>query len=160
MARMPTPTADPAAAASTDTDAASGTDMDAGDMGDTDTTPTVLVTIAQGPDGGYIVYSGDEPEEGAGDDDSAMGAGGAGPAADAGGGAAGGGMGAPDEASAGQQVDSIGAALKAAMDILNESASGAGSSEEGFAAGFDGDQSPTPASGGRGRLKYPPAAAG
>lgn len=152
----------PAAAAP---DAAAGADPDAGadagddttgatDAGDDDTGDTVLVTIAQGADGGYVVYAGDEPDDGDGasaDDDAAAGGAGAGAAGAAAGG------------ESGQHVDSIGAALKAALDILNESASSAGaagSSDDQFAAGYGGDQSPTPAAarGARG-LKYPPAAA-
>ena len=72
--------------------------------------------------------------------------------------------GAGDEAG-GKQVGSIGEALKAALDILNEAQSSAGapgSAQDQFDQGYGGDQSPTPASakGGRGGLKYPPAAAG
>jgi hypothetical protein len=48
-------------------------------------------------------------------------------------------------ADGGQQVDSIGAALKAALDILNEDASSAGapgSSQDQFDAGYNAPQEP------------------
>jgi hypothetical protein len=135
-------------------DAANDTDTDTGDSGDQGSDSDVLVTIARGSDGGYVVYSGDEPEEG-GDDESAEG--------EAGGGAPAGGMGGAG-AGGGQQVDSIGAALKAALDILNEDASSAGapgSSQDQFQAGYSAPQAATPASqpGGRRGLRYPPPAA-
>lgn len=146
MARAPmmAPT-DPAA----DDDASAGapdagaapldTDDAAGDQSD-----NVLVTIASDPNGGFLVYAGDEPEgdEGASDDDAA----------------AGGAAGAAPGAS-GQHVDTVGAALKAALDILNEAGNSAGepgSSEDQFQLGFGADQSPTPAAK---RLKHPPAVA-
>lgn len=162
--------ADPAAAAAgtdTGTDAGDDTGADAGaDMGtdDTgDTSNTVLVTIAQGPDGGYIVYAGDEPDEGSDDDEGAAADAGAAGGGGGGGGGAGG-AGAAAEGAEGRQVDSIGAALKAALDILNESASSqgeAGSSEDQFTGGYGADQSATPASArpARSGLKYPPATA-
>jgi hypothetical protein len=144
--------ADPTAGGGDDT-GASDTGADAGDMSD-----TVLVTIASAPDGGYIVYSGDEPDGDDGesaDDDAAVGG--------AGSGVGGGAPGAGGGAAGGQRVDSIGAALKAALDIMQEAASSAGApgtADDQFASGFGADQSPTPASakGGRG-MKFPPAAA-
>ena len=119
------------------------------------------MTIAKGPGGGYIVYSGDEPDDtDAGSDDTGGGAGAAAGGMGAGGaGMAAGGM-AAGGASGGQQVSSIGAALKAALDILNEDASsagGAGSSASQFEAGYNGTATP-PAPAGRGGLKYPPTA--
>jgi hypothetical protein len=174
MARAPTmpaagaaaDPADPMASADAGDDAGADSGDDTGDMSN-----TVLVTIASAPDGGYVVYSGDEPDGGGGDaggsadDDAAMGGGDG-----AGGGAAGapmatgGAAGADAGASGGQHVDSIGAALKAALDILNESAGSAGapgSADDQFASGFDGDKSPTPAAAKSGRgMKYPPGAMG
>jgi len=138
------------AAAPTDpTAGAGGADPGSTDTDTGDTSSSVLVTIASAPDGGYMVYSGDEPDGDDGesaDDGAASGAGG--PAAGAG------------DSGGGQHCDSIGAALKAALDILQESASSAGapgSADDQFSAGYRADQAPTPASGkGRGS-KYPPA---
>ena len=84
----------------------------------------VLVTICKNDDGTYTVYDGDEPEAAemgdmSGDDTAAMGPSGDEPA--------------------GQPADSIGAALKMAMDILKADASGGdapGNAADQFAAGF------------------------
>lgn len=88
----------------------------------------VVVTICANGDGSYTVYAGDEPdtaEEGdmTGDD-----------------------TGTP--AGTGQPADSVGAALKLAMDIMREreSTSGAGADSQ-LAAGFSADRAPTPVSG-------------
>lgn len=150
---MPAPGGDPAA---DDTGADPGADTGMDDTDSTDASPTVLVTIAQGPDGGYIVYAGDEPDDGASDAGGLDG--GAGGAADGAGEAAAG------AAPAGQQCDSVGSALKAALDILKESESSAGamgSSEDQFTGGYGGDQTATPTASkpGRGGMKYPPLAA-
>lgn len=102
----------------------------------------VLVTICKNDDGSYTVYSGDEPDASA-DDADAMGAPGGAPPPPGGGGAGGG--------AAGQPADSIGAALKAALDIMtaDKSSEGApGDADDQLAAGFSADQSPTPATGG------------
>jgi hypothetical protein len=124
------------------------------DTGGDDGTVTV-VTICKAEDGSYIVYTGDKPDGGAdlsADDADAMGAAGGGPA----GGApppGGGGMGGGD---GGQPADSIGSALKIAMDIMNEdkSSEGApGNSDDQLNAGFTASKSPTPASGPSGQ-KY------
>jgi hypothetical protein len=133
------------------------------DMGD-DTAPDtgeseesdVLVTIARDPAGGYLVYAGDEPEEdeGGAEDEGAEGNGEAGAGAGAG-------MASGGGAEAGQHADSVGAALKAAMDILQESENSAGapgSSEDQFAAGFAGGAAPAPAAGPT-RMKHPPGLA-
>lgn len=103
----------------------------------------VIVTICKNDDGSYTVYAGDEPDADSADisedDADAMGAAGAAPAP--GGGAA------PPE---GQPADSIGAALKAALDILtaDKSSEGApGNADDQLAAGFSASQSPTPATG-------------
>jgi hypothetical protein len=91
----------------------------------------VVVTICKNGTGGYTVYAGDEPDEGdggdmSGDDADAMGAGGAAPAS-------------PAPAAQGQPADSIGAALKIAMDIMSQSESSGGpSAEDNFAGGFGG----------------------
>lgn len=101
----------------------------------------VLVTIVKNDDGSYLVYSGDEPDNDSGDmsddDADAMGAAGAAPAP------SGGDMGSPQ----GQPADSVGAALKIALDILNADKSGgdsSGNADSQFAAGFSGSQAPTP----------------
>lgn len=104
----------------------------AGDGGDDS---DVVVTITQNDDGSYMVYAGDEPDPGdmSSDDASAMGAAGGAPAAQ------------------GTPADSIGTALKAAMDIMNaaKSSSGApGNADDQFAAGYSGSTSPTAAGSG------------
>lgn len=160
MARTPTPTAAPppdpmAGGMMGDPGAANGAGGDA----DADTDDQVVCTIAKDGQGGYVVFAGDEPEgggagdtdDGSEDDADAMGAAGGGPAGPAMGGPPGGGNGAAPQ---GQPAASIGAALKLALDILNEDASsagGPGSSDDQFAAGYSGDQSPTPATAPRGR---------
>lgn len=106
----------------------------------------VLVTICSDGQGGYLVYAGDESESGGdmSEDDADLGpAGGAPAGGDMGGGMAG-------SAPQGQPADSIGAALKAAMTILQSDASsqgGPGSADDQLNAGFSASQSPTPASG-------------
>jgi hypothetical protein len=99
----------------------------------------VLVTICKNDDGTYTVYAGDEPDASSGDmsgdDADAMGDTGSAPAS---------------PPSQGQPADSIGAALKAALDILKSDASSAGapgSADDQLAAGYSASQSPTPASG-------------
>ena len=162
MARAPTasaaPPPPPAAAAAGGMGGMMGADPTAGGAGDTDNdgdmSDNVVCTICSNGDGSYTVYAGDEPEPGGGDADmseddaNAMGAAGAAPA-----GGAGGGMGGGGGASApqGQPADSIGAALKLALDILNsdKSSEGApGNADDQFAAGFSADKNPTPAAGG------------
>lgn len=145
-------------ASMTDPTAGAGADPMAGAgaaAGAPDPTPDagddVIVTISKASDGSYMVYAGDEPSS-SGDDDGtsaddadAMGAAGAVPAA---GGGMAAGMGAG--AAQGQPADSIGAALKIAMDILqaDKSSEGApGNSDDQLNAGFTADKSPTPATG-------------
>lgn len=84
----------------------------------------VLVTITSDGAGGFVVYSGDEPEGGetgdmSGDDADAMGSAGDQPA--------------PPQ---GEPADSVGAALKIAMTILQGAASGGSDAAGNFAAGF------------------------
>lgn len=70
------------------------------------------------------------------------------PPAGGAGGVAGGGMGSSAQ---GQPADSIGAALKIAMDLLqaDKSSEGApGNADDQLSAGFSADKSPTPAKGG------------
>ena len=118
---------------------------------------TVLVTICADGSGGYVVMAGDEDDGddagGAGGgaglsaDDDAAGAGAAAGGASGGAGAgaaggAGGGGGADTGGDSGVPAATMGAALKATMDILQESESSAGapgSSEEQFQSGFGGD---------------------
>ncbi|MDE2104678.1 MAG: hypothetical protein KGL39_46005 [Patescibacteria group bacterium] len=138
MADMPGMAAAPAPDDDTDQDTAP--DTDTGDQGDE--SPDVLVTIAKGPDGGYLVYDGDEPDEGGadtGEDES-----GADMEAGA---AAGADAGAPPAAPApagpaAQHCDSIGSALKAALDILRSDENGEG--EAAFHAGFAGGSGASP----------------
>lgn len=112
------------------------------DAGASDTDDNVLVTICKNDDGSYTVYAGDEPEGGdegdmSEDDANAMGAAGAAPAP-------------TTPQPQGQPADSVGAALKIALDILNsdKSSEGApGNADDQFNAGFSADKSPTPASG-------------
>lgn len=80
---------------------------------------TTLVTICKEADGSYVVYAGDKPD-----------AAGAAPE--------GGGTG-----SAGSPADSVGAALKATLDILKADENG---DEQGdFNAGYDGGSNASPA---------------
>ena len=98
----------------------------------TSTDQNVLCTVVSNGDGSFTVYAGDEPDEA---EESAEGA----PA---------GGAAAPDEEDQGKQCASVGAALKAVLDILKEAeaSSGAeGSSQDQFSAGFDGGSSASPA---------------
>jgi hypothetical protein len=123
---------------------------------DTDSDDQVVVTICKNSDGSYTVYPGDEPEaggagdmdDGSEDDADALGPAGAAPAP---GGAAGGmGSGGNGGAPQGQPADSVGAALKIALTILQADASSAGApgdAESQFAGGFGADKSPTPATG-------------
>lgn len=121
--------APPAGAAATDP----GSDPTAGASSDT----TVLVTICSDGNGGYLVYSGEAPDSGSGDTSSDD--------ADA--------MGSAGDATAtpsaqGQPADSVGAALKATLTILQAAASsagGPGTADDQMNAGFSGSQSPTPA---------------
>ena len=118
---------------------------------------TVLVTITDNGDGTYTVYAGSPPDAGddmSADDADAMG-GGAGGAPPAAGG--GGGMGGGAGGSGGKPAGSIGEALKAAMDILQDAASSAGapgSADDQLAAGFVADKAPKPASGPAMKNKY------
>ena len=151
MAKAPLPASSLTAPPGADPTEGGPTDTDAGDQsGD------VLVTISSDGQGGYLVYAGDEPDSGGGadmseDDADAMGA--------AGGSAVGGA--APPTAGAGGgergvPADSIGAALKAALDILQAAASSAGApgdAESQFAGGFSADKNPTPAGAGM-KQKY------
>jgi hypothetical protein len=134
----------------------------AGDAGgDMDSGGDCLVSICSDGQGGYMVYPGEAPDSGGGgggddtseDDADAMGAAGAAPAGGAGGGMGGagmaGGMGGGGMGG-GQPADSIGAALKLALDILKSAASSAGApgdADSQFASGFSASKSPTPATG-------------
>lgn len=122
--------------------AAPDPDMDAdADMGGEGAEQAVLVTICKDGQGGYVVYSGDEPE---GDEGEGMSADDAG----AMGGAPGGAQGGPPAGGAdmgggaqGQPAASIGATLKITMDLLQADASSTGapgSAEDQFQSGFTG----------------------
>lgn len=146
MAKAPMPPAPPPSAAAApaggmmgaDPSAAAGTDPTAG-ASDSDGGSDVVVTICSNGDGTYTVYAGDEPDPNSGDmsGDDADAMGGAGDATAA-------------PPAQGQPADSIGAALKAALDILQSDASSQGapgSADDQFNAGFSASKSPTPASG-------------
>lgn len=147
MAQPPSPAAGNGAAAMPP-DPGTGADADSAGGGE------VVVTICSNGDGTYTVYPGDEPEEGgedqgnadmSEDDDDAMGAAGAAPA----GGNGGAGLASTAPAAPqGQPADSIGAALKLALDIMQSEASSQGapgSADDQMNAGFSASQSPTPA---------------
>jgi hypothetical protein len=154
---------------------------DAPDTGDTSATDTgdagdVIVSICKEDDGSYTVYPGPPPEgdedEGMSEDDAA--ALGGGPASGGGPGGPGGGglpLGGPggglaggagpgpggNGAAGGIAADSIGAALAAALKILQADKGddeGAGNGDDQFAAGFNSSQEPTPVGMGQ---KYPRA---
>lgn len=132
MSSAPTP---PAAAAG----GMPGADPSADPTTSPDASSDVLVTICGNGDGSYTVYAGDEPDASSGDmsDDDADAMGGAGDAA-------------ATPPAQGQPATSIGAALKAALDILQSDASSQGapgSADDQFSAGFSASKSPTPASG-------------
>lgn len=80
--------------------------------------PQVICTICKTADGAYQVIAGDEPEGGAAPDD----------------------MGGEPEAS-GEIYDSIGAALKGVMDILQADQEAEGGSQQQFEVGFGGGAS-------------------
>lgn len=89
---------------------------------DTGPSDDVVVTIAKADDGSYVVYAGDEPDsdEEGGDDASG---------------------GDDSDSDQGQPADSIGAALKIALQILtaDKSSEGAsGNADDQFKSGFDG----------------------
>jgi hypothetical protein len=150
MARAPSPTGaaaggmmapDPTAGAAT------GGSADPSAGGEADSGSDVVVTICKQDDGSYMVYAGDEPDADDSDDVSEDDAEAMSGAAASGGGGSGGGAGGDAQ---GQPADSIGAALKIAMDILQSDKSSegaAGNADDQFAAGFGADKSPTPASG-------------
>lgn len=125
------PQPDAPMAADTGTDPSAPADTGAADAG-----PTVLLTVMDLHDGTYSLIQGDEDEAGEGDDASAAAApaDGSAPAPDAG-------------ASSGQTFDSVGSLLKAILDLLKtheESASGDGSAQDNFDAGFSGGSSASP----------------
>lgn len=143
---------------------ATDTGDETGMTGDEDGDETVLVTITKGADGGYTVYAGDEPEEDGGegeegdegaadggDEGDETGTGEGGTEAAAGAPEAGGEDEGAEAEPEGEKCETIGAALKAAMDILkNDEAesNGEGSDQDNFAAGFAGGSEaspPTPA---------------
>jgi hypothetical protein len=136
-----------------------GGDPSAGAPADSGDGDNVVVSICKNDDGSYTVYAGSPPDSSggadmSGDDADAMGAAGGGPAGSpAGGPPSGGGMGGDD---GGQPADSIGAALKIAMDLLqaDKGSEGApGNADDQLNAGFSASKSPTPASGPSGQ-KY------
>lgn len=131
----------PGAASAGMSDPTAGTAPDAGQDAD----DAVVCTICSDGQGGFVVYSGDEPEGGGDtadlseDDADAMAPGGG----DAGA------QGAAEPSPQGQPAASIGEALKIVMTILQQSESaGGGSAGDQFASGFGASKSPTPASGG------------
>ncbi len=123
--------------------AGAGADPDAG------SDETTVCTITKTADGTYMVYAGDEPEDDDGgadmsEDDADIGMGDGGAAGGGGGGAS---MGGAGGSVGGKPADSIGAALKEAMTILQADASSEGapgSAEDQFSSGFGAPKTPTP----------------
>src|SRR3954464_844974 len=129
---LPPPAPDPAA----------GGDPMADAPDDTDTADTVVCTICKTGDGSYAVYAGDEPETGGDANAGALGGSGGGAGRPVGVGDSGMDVAAPQ----GTPAPDIGAALKAAMDVLQDDASsdGApGSAQDQFNSGFTSDKTPT-----------------
>lgn len=116
-------------------------DDDAAGMADTD--DNVVCTVCKDGQGGFIVYAGDEPEGDTEADMSEDDAAAMGPTGDM----------AASSAPEGRPADSVGAALKIVMDIMQADASGeGGDAESQFSGGFTGSQAPTPT--GMGAQKY------
>lgn len=130
----------PAAPAAPDPTAGAMPPDTSGDQSD-----TVVCTICRAPDGTYVVYAGDEPDEAQGGEEADEGDMGAGMAP---GGAGMGGAGETAE-DQGTPAETVGEALKAAMDVLQADASqssGNGqSAQDQFSAGYSG-QGPAPVS--------------
>lgn len=135
---MPDPGAAPVGGATSDAPGKDdqGTDDQAGGQ--------VLLTVMVGADGSYTLIKGDEGDDSSGTDmGAAPGGGGAGDATASGAGE-----------SQGQQFSDIGSLLKGVLDILKEheaSASGDGSEDDNFNAGYSGG------AGGAPTMKQPPA---
>lgn len=128
MAKMPTPSAEPIEPPMSDDAAGADAGAAPGDEGAEES--DVLLTVVKEADGTYSLIKGDEQEA---DGEDAAGA-----AAT---------PGTPEEANK-QSFDSVGALLKAILDLLNEdkSSEGAeGSSGDQFQAGFDENAPPKPA---------------
>jgi hypothetical protein len=112
---------------------------DAGE--DTGHDEDVICTICKTADGTYTVHEGDEPE--GGEDEGEGGE----PSGEQ-----------PDGADEGEQYDSIGAVLKAVMDILQKDAEGGeGGAMQNFTAGYEGGAAASPAKAG---MNAPVGAAG
>lgn len=148
---------DEAAAGAADTSTAPGDETGTEPEGDEGEDSTVLVTICRSADGTYLVYSGDEPGEdeegtegaGTGEGEPAEGEGaeaaGAGAEGEEG---TGGAMGEEgEEAEPPKVCDSIGAALKATLDLLKEDSESEGgkTGDEQFSEGFVGGSEASPA---------------
>jgi len=121
-----------------------GMDMAAALGGGADAAPPeehgsdVILTICDDGQGGFLVYDGDEPEEGETGDMSEEGVAAMGP-------------GGEEPANSGQPAASMGEALKMAMDIMQKHGEGGpDGAQANFDAGFTGPQAPTPAGGGGG----------
>lgn len=84
--------------------------------------PTVICTVLKNADGSYQVIAGDEPEPGGEMEEGE-------PAMD-------------EEAPAGQTFDSIGAALKGVMDILQADNEGPTGNDTAFREGYAGPKPP------------------
>lgn len=119
MAMPPTPAAAPMAPAD-DMPPAAGAAAPSADMGEADegAEPEVILTVCKDPAGGFMLYQGDEPDEG--DEGAAPDAGEA-PAAEG--------------ASAGQHFDTPQALMQGIMKLLNPDQG----AEDAFAGGFKGE---------------------
>ena len=122
-----------------------GADPGAGADAAPDTDDNVILTVCDDGQGGFLIYTGDEPEAGEGDDGSEAGADAMGPGGD-------------EPANPPQTAGSMGEALKIIMDILKQKGEGGpGGAQAAFDQGFTGSQAPTPAGGGGpgGLQKFP-----
>lgn len=143
MAKIPPAAAAPPPDAADDDGATPGADTPPAAGDEAADQPTVLLTVMDNGDGTYTLIKGDEDadsDESPDDADAAAGAAGTTPPATA---AA---PGADEDQ--GQTFDSPGALLKGILDLLKDhesEASGEGSDDDNFSAGFAGGSSASPA---------------
>lgn len=106
---------DPADDMTDQTDDSAAPAAPADDAGGSDS--TTVVTICKEAGGGYVVYAGEKPDDSQGEEGADMGA-------------------------QGTPADSVGAALKAALDILK--ADDNGGAQADFQSGYDGGSNASP----------------